>query len=174
MKLILDYKEFFESNMISITYKSDGEFNCPVCDTSNVLINNDTILLTEKECNVCKFEFSEIYEYEFVDCEDHEEDVEKISVEDGYLSDGEKSCPFCDSKDFYVTGTDDSGDEVYDDLHCNACDKEWRRYKSIVLVKTIDKNNNTIVEGDDVSELLFDIKEYHKEQLRKKSNKYNI
>jgi len=174
MKKILNYTQYFENNNDNILYKNDGESNCPVCGSYSVLIKNDTLLLIEKICNVCKFEYSEIYEYKFVDSEDYEKDVDKISIENGYLSNGENSCPFCNSIDFYITETDNSGDEVYDGLHCNKCNKEWRRYKSIEHIKTLDKNNNEIEVGDLVPETLFNLKEYKKEQLRKKSNKYKI
>jgi len=170
----------FESKL-NIEYLSDGEFNCPVCGGDKLSIfeyeNNYDI-----QCKNCDFEFSQIYENNFNGSETYIDDhlVEisntKRHTQYNFFSTGEVRCPYCDSKDINLDGSDTNGEEDYDDMSCYDCkNKEgdpntWRLYYINTFEYSVDFNNKKIIKGEKVDNNLFDEIKYKKS----KSSKFNL
>jgi hypothetical protein len=54
-----------------------------------------------------------------------------------YLAKYGAICPFCESGDIENCGTDHCGTEIYNNVACNTCGKNWR---DIFTLTGIDEN----------------------------------
>jgi transcription elongation factor Elf1 len=176
--MITKYKLFEHNN---IKYISDGEYTCPVCGNDKLDIfeceNN-----TQMNCKKCDFEFFQIFKYIFNGSESYsgfsstEISDDNRNIEDGFVSTGEKTCPFCDSKDINKDSSDTNGEEDYIDMSCNVCKESsgdpnvWRLYYIKTFQYSDDKNGNKIKIGDKVDVELINVEKYKKIKV----NRFNL
>ena len=160
--MITKYK-LFEN--INVRYIADNGVDCPVC--GNEYNTEDIGFLS---CPYCDFEWKEQYYNEFVGCDNNGVDIingKNYESNKKYKSNGETSCPYCNSIDYDRIGDRLENGYLFVDMKCDYCDSIWTKDYMIKISRITDMNNKQIKKGDIVDLSLFNVSKYKKIKAKK-------
>lgn len=179
--MIFNYNEYLvnENNNI-IKYKDNGiNEKCPVCENEIIYENYSDV--ESVNCDICDFDFNIEFDYSFNGSEHYNPAPQSFNKGDvilgtnkKYLSDGDDTCPFCESQNMTLLHHRVTDDEEEYDYHCDTCGEEWTKYMRNKAIIAYDINDNIIKTNDIVDLSLFNKEKYLEYQKNKKINDFNI
>jgi len=181
MKKFLNY---IKENNIIFTYKNNGVYHCPVCDSDNIG-RDDQYDYIFCDCRDCEFTWNQNLKFVFNGSESYLNDYFVEDIKKGkkiditiieelenntnfddkeynpdmiYLSNGKERCPYCDSENIHVIASDSSVPESFESLKCESCSMKWRKYEIRKIKEVLDIEDNKIKIGDVVDTKFFNVK----------------